>query len=352
MSSSTSSSNRVAAPWRRFFATAAGTAAAVVAVLFLFAALVDPFDCLPLSPRLDRPPIAGNARFAFPALARSDKFDSALFGTSTSRLIRPVALNPLFGARFANLSMNDATAYEQARLMAIFAEAHPRARVVMVGLDVRWCVTGDTYERLTPRPFPAWLYESNPWRGYAELLNAHAIQTAGQMFGVLIGIKPEPYGRDGYTRFVPPDEEYDRARAATHLRTAGPNIPGGARDGAPSSWRFPTHELLLEQLGRFSEATTKILFFVPYHHALLPVPDSDGEAVWRECKRRIVMLADKIPGTVVVDFMLPSLVTNDDDNYWDPLHYRVAVADTLARDLAAAVAGRGGPNYRVLHSGR
>ena len=104
-----------------------------VVVIYAFVVLVDPFDTLPLSPPADRVPVATNARFAFPSLARSDRFDSAIFGTSTSRLLRPVVLNAEFGARFANLSMNAATAYEQSRLMAVFRTAHPAARVVMVG---------------------------------------------------------------------------------------------------------------------------------------------------------------------------------------------------------------------------
>jgi hypothetical protein len=106
MSSSTFSSDR----WRRFFRLAIGTAALAVVIVYGFVVLVDPFDALPLSPPADRVPVASNARFAFPALARSARFDSALFGTSTSRLLRPVTLDPLFGARFANLAMNDATA--------------------------------------------------------------------------------------------------------------------------------------------------------------------------------------------------------------------------------------------------
>ncbi len=77
-------------------------------------ALVDPFDTLPLSPPAERWPVATDARFSFPALARAARFDSAVFGTSTSRLLRPAVLDPAFGARFANLAMNDATVYEQA----------------------------------------------------------------------------------------------------------------------------------------------------------------------------------------------------------------------------------------------
>ena len=151
MSSSTSSSE-----WRIFFRLAAGTAALVALVVYAFVVLVDPFDTLPLSPPADRVPVATNARFSFPALARSAKFDSAIFGTSTSRLLRPVVLNAEFGARFANLAMNDATIYEQSRMFTVFALAHPVARVVMIGIDVRTCVTGNTFQQFTPRPFPEW----------------------------------------------------------------------------------------------------------------------------------------------------------------------------------------------------
>ncbi len=190
-------------------------------VIYAFVVLVDPFDTLPLSPPADRAPVATNARFSFPALARSRQFDSAIFGTSTSRLLRPAVLDAAFGARFANLAMNDATVHEQSRMLTVFARAHPAARVVVVGLDVRCCVTGDDYEKLTPRPFPEWMYDSNPWRGYGEMFNLYAVQEAGQQFGILTGIKRRRYGRDGYTSFVPPDSEYDPARVALHLRDAG-----------------------------------------------------------------------------------------------------------------------------------
>jgi hypothetical protein len=76
----------------------------------------------------------------------------------TSRLLRPAVLDPGLDARFANLAMNDATVYEQARLMDVFRRAHPKARFVMVGLDAPWCITGNRYQKLTPRPFLALMY--------------------------------------------------------------------------------------------------------------------------------------------------------------------------------------------------
>ena len=124
-----------------------------------FVSLVDPWDVLPLSPRANRAPVTSNQRFAYPSLARSQRFDSAVFGTSTSRLLRPTALNASFHARFANLAMNAATAWEQTRLMRVFLRAHPMAKFVVVGLDVGVVRDrGHAASELTPRPFPEWMY--------------------------------------------------------------------------------------------------------------------------------------------------------------------------------------------------
>ena len=48
--------------------------------------------------------------------------------------------------------------------------------------------------------------------------------------------------------------------------------------------------------------------------------------------------------------MIPSPITLDDDNYWDPRHYRIAIADRLARDLSMANNGEASADYRVLSS--
>ncbi len=345
MSSSTSSSD-----WRRFFRCAVGTAVLAASVIYAFVVLVDPFDTLPLAPPADRVPVATNARFSFPALARSQAFDSAVFGTSTARLLRPAALNAGFDAHFANLAMNDATVYEQSALMRVFARAHPIAKVVIIGLDVRWCTTGNDYPKLTPRPFPAWMYGNNPWRGYVETFNPYAVQEAGQQFGIMLGIKREVYGKDGYTSFVPPDSAYDPARVAMHLHEATPEVPSGERKGEPQSWRYAPLEQLRTDLDQLADVTRKVLFFVPYNHVLLPPPGSPGAQVWNECKRRAALI--DVPNTLVVDFMRPSPITLADDNYWDALHYRVDVADRIAQGLARAAAGQPSADYTVLNAPR
>jgi len=338
--------------WRRFFSLAAGSAAVFGGVIYAFVVLVDPFDTLPLSPPWDRAPVTSNQRFSYPALARSARFDSAIIGTSTSRLLRPASLDPAFHSRFVNLAMNDATPYEMSSLLRVFNRAHPAAKVIMLGVDDRWCVTGDSPRKLSPRPFPEWLYRDDQWSGYREMFNPFAVQEAFKQFGVLTGLKQEDMGRDGYTRFVPPDDAYDPARAAIHLREAEPRVPGGERSGDAAGWRLPALEILRADLLALPETTDKILFFVPYHHRLLSAPGSDGANVWDECKRRVADLAMLTPNAIAVDFMLPSPITMADDNYWDPQHYRVTVADQLALDLTAADRGQVSPDYRVLSATR
>jgi hypothetical protein len=294
-------------------------------------------------------PVTSNQRFPYPALARSQRFDSAIFGTSTSRLLRPVALDPAFDAHFANLAMNDATVYEISSLLQVFNRAHPVAKVIVVGLEDRWCVTGDSYKYYTPRAFPDWMYGRNRWRGYTEMFNLFAVQEAAKEFGVLIGVKKEDMGRDGYTRFVPPDSEYDPVRVAAHLNEAGPSTPPGERAGPPEGWRFPALEVLRDDLSALPVNARKILFFVPYNHRLLPLPGTDGDRAWDECKRRVAALARETPNSTAVDFMRSTPITEVDSNYWDLQHYRVSVADQLARDLTAAERGEASADYRILY---
>jgi hypothetical protein len=344
MLSSTSSSDHA---WRQFFLLFLATALIGATVLYGFVALVDPFDSLPFSLPADRAPVATNARFSFPALARKPTFDSAIIGTSTSRLLRPAALDPEFGARFVNLAMNAATAYEQSRLLQVFARAHPEPRFVLIGLDVVWCATGDRLERYTPRPFPEWLYNEGRGGDYLHLFNLYALEQAAAQFAVITGLKRPRYGRDGYTSFVPPDNAYDPTRVAAHLRAEGPAVPPGPRAGPPPAWLFPALERLSRELPSLRPSTTKILFFVPYNHVLQPRA-GPAAAAWDECKRRVADIATSTANTIAVDFMIPSPITSADDNYWDGLHFRVGIADRLARDLARASRAEPSPDYQIL----
>ena len=337
--------------WRRFLATFAATALGLGLALYAWLLVVDGYDTVWFAPAFDREPVTSNQRFAFPALARKDRFDSAIIGTSTTRLLRPRQLDALFDAHFVNLSMNDATAWEQAQIFRVFARHHPAPRVVIFGIDAVWCEVGDDFRRLTPRPFPPWMYDENRWNDLLNLFNLPAVEETGRQFGYLTGLRKPKYGKDGYTDFLPPDSAYDPARA--RLRLYGPQGPQprpaaiarspaaeSAAEADAARLRFPMHPLLAGMLASLPAGTVKILMIVPYHIANQPVSGSPAGLVWDECKRRLAALAAVTPNAHVIDFMIESPLTTDDSHYWDRLHYTTSIATELGEAMAEAVRRR------------
>ena len=327
--------------WRSFIQTLVAVATLGAAALYAGIAMIDPYDTIRYAPPLERAPTAANQRFAFPALARKVAFDSAIIGTSTTRLLRPRDLDPLFGARFVNLSMNSATAWEQSQILAVFLRDKARIDTVIFGVDVVWCATGDTFEKLTPRPFPDWMYDANPWNDLVHLFNFPTLQEAGRQLAHLTGIRRSRNGIDGYTNFLPDPAEYDLARARQHLYgTSEPRPrPAGdpaeiARLAAAGGWKFPTHDLFEEMLAGIAPSTRIIVVFVPYHIASQGDGSDADAARWLACKQAIGRVVGRHPNAIALDFMIPSAITRRDENYWDPLHYTLDVATEVARLIA------------------
>jgi len=303
----------------------------LLATLYLFVVLIDPWDALPLSPPLPRVPISTNARFSFPALARSPSFDSIVLGDSSARLLRPADLDARFGARFANLAMNSATAYEQSQLLRVFLGSHARPRIVIVAIDNAWCAGALT--RFTGRAFPAWMYRDDRWLAYREMLTPYAVQEAANQFAVMMGWKRRRYGLDGYTSFVPPDTQYDLARRDRAFLRWPPLDRGPAPVTAPGTApAFPSLPLLDDMLAAIPAGTRTILYFTPYHADQLGAPGSATDRRWAGCKQRVAAIA-RAHGAEALDFQIPSAITRDRDNFWDPVHYRAAVATSITEAL-------------------
>lgn len=343
--------------WRRYWRTATATAAGAVAGLWLAIALVDPYGSVFFSPDVQRAPVATNQRFSFPMLARDTRFDSAIAGTSTTRLLRPDLLDALFDARFANLSMNSGTAWEQSEILRLFAQVREAPEVLIIGIDAVWCESAEELPRLTPRPFPPWLYDEDPLNDLLHLFHPKAVEHAGQQLGFLMGIVPPRRGLDGYTRFVPPMSEYDLELVRSRIYgQAGPRPiepvepPFEATAAERAAWPFPALDLLEETLARFPPETRKLLVFVPYHVAGQARPGSEAAAKWDECRRRVTRVASRHADTTVLDFMIPSEITREDTHYWDAQHYTTEIADRFARLIHKGATRGADPSdpFRVL----
>jgi hypothetical protein len=56
-----------------------------------------------------------------------------------------------------------------------------------------------------------------------------------------------------------------------------------------------------------------------------------------QCKARIALIAARARWPAL-DFRIASEITTTDSNYWDPLHYRVGIAERVARGIARGIA--------------
>lgn len=347
-------SNPAGRAWAGFGAAFAATALALGLLATGFVAGLDPFGLRAGPGRAPGPIMDTNQRFMYPQIARSGRYDAAVFGSSTARLLDPRDLDAAFGARFANLAMNAATPYEQIRLARLFLDLN-RPRAVLFALDPTWCEADADVRRLTFRPFPPWLYEPGaPW-GVLRQVNWNSLTIAGQVLLHRLGLAPERIRGDGFAVFTPPEESYDAARAARHIHGGDTAFDAAAprtRAEAPDA-PMPALAWLDDLLAAMPGDALRLVAFMPVHAAAHGQPGTPRGAREAACKARVATIGEA-RGARVIDFRIPSPVTTRDENYWDALHYRLPIAARIVAGVEAATRdGVDDPRgfYRVLARG-
>ncbi|MEH3116753.1 MAG: hypothetical protein PGN25_03900 [Methylorubrum populi] len=339
--------------WRRFALLFLGVAILAGVAGIGFVAALDPYGLRAGPGRGQAPLMDGNQRFMYPQVARSGAYDAAAFGTSTARLLDPADLARAFGGRFANLSMNAATPYEQSELARLYLR-HNRPKVLLFGLDPTWCEPDADERRLTFRAFPAWLYAPGmPW-GVLRQVNWRSLGTAFEGLMARLGLTPARLAANGYAVFTPPEARYDAARAAAHIRDAHAlQVAAEADPGyrpTPPDAPMPALGWLDGLLAQAPPETRKLVLFTPVHVSQQGAPGTPAGEREAACKGRVARIG-AARGATVVDFRIPSPITTQDANYWDPLHYRLPVAGRIVAGLKAAQAsGQDDPGgvFRVL----
>jgi hypothetical protein len=331
--------------WEQFLKIAVGGLAGLLALAFGFIVLMNPYGHLPGRIFGAHVIMDINQRFQYPSIARSGAFDSAVIGTSTSRLLDPDRLDAALGGRFANLAMNDARAWEQYRLARLLIDEQKDLKTLLVGLDWVWCAQDADVDRITARGFPDWLYDADPWNDWLFLLNPRTLEFAGRVAAHRLGLRPPRIPANGFEVFVPPESAYDPVKVERLLwegrpKEIAPRNPAYVATGQDlRPWRFPALAWLEEVLAAAPAATRRLLVFMPVHVSRQPVPGSQEAAREAVCKARVAGIGRRHRATVL-DFRIRSSLTSRDDNYWDPLHYRLPVARRIVDDIARALAAR------------
>lgn len=340
--------------WRRFLWVVCGAFFGVLAALYLFIVLMNPYGNLPQILFSKHAITDVNQRFQYPSLIRSGEFDSIVIGTSDARLLHPVALEKVLGGRFANLSMNSGLAWEQYQLANLFMRETPQPRTLLVALNHVWCDPKAVAKRKTFRGFPEWMYDDNPWNDFGNMLNSKSLEIGVRRLRTALGLKPGRF-EAGYEVFTPPENEYDRVKVRKKIwgkrgpRKIEPAVPPYIPTAAErAAWQFPALDWLDDTLRKFPGR--KVLAFMPAHIVAQPTPRTLAAATEDECKARIAKIASRHGTSPVIDFRIRSPITSNDDNYWDRLHYRLPIADRLVMGIEQALAGEENANgdWRVL----
>jgi hypothetical protein len=323
------------------FALAFGLALGLVVALIV---TMNPFGNLPLRAFPDHVIMDTNDRFQYPAIVRSGKFDSAVIGTSSSRLLDPTWLEQAFEGRFANLGFNDGRAWEQYQLALLLLRTIDRPKTLLFGLDWVWCAADADVARVSPsRLFPSWIYDDDPWNDWRYMLNLRSAENAARQLLNRLGLLNARFPANGFDVFVPPEAAYDAAKARRNIWSGRPSpiVPQTpAYVPTPQDralWRYPALAWLEELIDKAPAETRLLLAFMPAHIAAQPQPGSQEAAREAECKARIASVGNR-RAAPLIDFKIASPITTVDANYWDALHYRLPIAQRIVGGIAKAVA--------------
>ncbi len=328
--------------WLAFLKTGLGLFAGLFFVCLALIVTQNPYGNLPKL--LPMPHVITDTaqRHQYPGIVRTGDYDSAVFGTSSSRLLAPAELQAAFGGNFANLAMNDARAWEQVQLAKLFLDETPKPRTIVFALDWVWCRADAATEKISKRGWPPWIYDDDPWNDWLYILNVTALDRAVRQVATRLGFIEPRLPADGYKVFVPPEEEFDLERARGHIWGSRERVPPPMkplyrpRPRDLERWSYPALSWLDELLAETPRETRKIVTFMPAHVAGQPAPGSREEGRIGVCKRKVAEIASRHEAHFV-DFWIRSPITMDDANYWDPAHYRVDIASRIVKGLADAV---------------
>ena len=324
--------------------------ATLLATLFGAILALDPYGRRAGPARAPTPIMDINQRYMYPQLARSGLFDSAVFGTSTARLLDPKRLDASLGGHFANLAINAGTPWEQLQLAQLFLRHVRSPRTIVLGFDRTWCDprADEPSQRVTFRSFPPWLYDENPLDDLPHLLNLKTLEIAGRVALHRLGRMPARIRGDGYEVFTPPEASYDLGRARIHL-AAGAN-EGARSPHPPASGPLPTIGWLADFARVLPAATRLVALFPPVHAEAQPAAGSPAGTADQACKEAIVAALGP-SRTLSLDYRTRNSLTSADTNFWDSLHYRLPIAGRIVDDIRLALAAGGLPTderYRLL----
>jgi hypothetical protein len=306
-----------------------GSFAATSIGLYLCVLLVDPFATgrFAITQRID---VATRvSRLAKAGIVRDQELNAAIFCSSMSLPLDPVAVGAGTAWRIAQLGIEAALPPNQLTVARAFERHHRSSTTLDIFiLDILWCRPGDP-DTQASGPFPTWLYESPDSEYLSRIFFPLAVQTAVVRIAIWLGLDSQRARPDGFVAIFPSDGD---------LRPAPPVVYRPV-DAPPVDVGFPALDALADHVARRPAASAVAFVFVPAYIAGLPEEGSAAARRLQACKDRVRNLAERRPNTAYLDFMIDSPLIRNPSNFTYDLHYRVEVAHWMEPQIARALAG-------------
>jgi hypothetical protein len=309
----------VANRWRTSIVVFGLTAVLSAAIVIATLAALDPYD----TGRFALMPLwHGHVDPDKQSRGRDPQFDSAIIGNSRIEMLRPAQLDEQTGMRFVSLYYRGAEPIEELTILHYFLRYHPAPRAIVVGLEETWCF--DPLQSDLKTEFPSWLYEANTVSYLAHLYRFSSVENW------LAYNTPVKYRADGFNDYEP----MFHAAGADAMEIVRkkfspfrPTVPYTSDDAFPAAAE-------LEKVMRDLPATTAVvLAWVPLHISVVPVPGSPAEQAIAACHAAYVFDGSVHPRTRIVNWSVDRPENRIDENYFDKVHYRSALATAFGRDI-------------------
>lgn len=272
-------------------------------------------------------------RYTAASLARQPGFDAAIIGNSTIQLIDPARVGKASARRALSLVIPGTGPLEQISVADWLLHHHRDGdlRGLVVGIDDSWCRSDG--KLVITNPFPFWLYAPSALDYAVHLIQLGSIEATSRKIKLLLGYAAAARS-DGYNDYEI-GRVWDAASAAQRLA----RHDGGETTAAPAlPANFAAVPLLAQLLTRLPAETVVVLVMPPRHLSARPAQGSAAEAQAQACKERFAALISQRPHTQLLDFRLRPDMTERDEDYWDPVHYRAPIARKMEVEIAAALA--------------
>jgi hypothetical protein len=250
--------------------------------------------------------------------------------------------------------MNGAFLSEQKAILDVFLRYHNSPKAVVLGVDhlnFDKSTSHAKYLEEFPEHFPTWLYDEKRANDLPPY-NWRTIQHAIRQIRGITGMTQFKYRFDGYEDFTKRRPyDIDRARkiiygSTTPKNKIAANPPVQVTDKQIEAFTFPALSHLEQMLERLPVSTLKIVIVPPFHIYHQATPGSMEAIKWDEFKRRVATIVCRHQNIALIDFMIESPITTRDENFLDQIHYRVPVAQEIARLIAAGAFSQvDGPNF-------